>query len=171
MEYGHLYASYLENLMEITEQLTKEESSRGAIAKDERSAVSDIENNFMRQTDELRRAKEAVRSQYHSVWESCTQSVGLRRPRDQRPLETALNWREAVHLQEVAASKIREWFSIKSQQAVVERQRKLQEEAKRKAAVAAAEAMEAKKKAEEAARAEQERGNAFVEELKRKFRK
>ena len=52
----------------------------------------------------------------------------------------------------------------------IERQKKVREEAAKKAAMAAAQAENEKRKAEEAARAEKERAEALVESLKRKYR-
>lgn len=59
---------------------------------------------------------------------------------------------------------------MQTQQAFIERQKKVREEAAKKAAMAAAQAENEKRKAEEAARAEKERAEALVESLKRKYR-
>ena len=111
-----------------------------------------------------------MKEQYQSVWESCTRDAGIRRPQDQRPAATDLPWKETVRIQEQAASAIRNWFSLRTQQAFIERQKKIREEAVKKAAIAAAQAENEKRKAEEAARAEKERAEALIESMKRKYR-
>ena len=170
MEYSSAYQSYLNNLLELTDHLHGEEDSQGEIARDERKTVADIESRYMRISDELQQAKKAVREQYQSVWESCVQSAGLKKPRDQRPAVTPLGWKEAVQLQEQAAKRIKDWFTVKAQQAVIERQKKLREDEARRAAIIAAAAEKERQLAEEKAREERERGNALVEALKRKYR-
>ena len=117
-----------------------------------------------------RNARKTVQEQYRSVWESCTQNAGLKRPSDQRPVATNLSWQEAVRIQEQAASRIRDWFTLKTRQAFIERQKRIQEDEARKAAIAAAQAEEAKRRAEETARIERERGEALIEAMKRKHR-
>lgn len=170
MEVCLSYESYLNCLIEIVEQLGNEAASQGTNAQNERNTVSEIENKYMQYSEELQQAKKIVQDQYGSVWESCTQHTGLKRPCDQRPAPTDLSWKEAVRIQEQAASKISDWFTLKSQQAVIDRQNKIREEAAKKAAIAAAQAEAARKRAEEEAQAERECGEALIEAMKRKHR-
>ena len=170
MEVCSSYQAYLNCLIEIVERLGTEAASQGAIAQNERNTVSEIENKYMRYSEELQRAKKTIQDQYGSIWESCTQQAGLKRPRDQRPMPTNLSWKEAIRIQEKAAIKIREWFTLKAQQAFIDRQRKVQVEAAKKAALAATQAETARKRAEEAARTERERAEALIEAMKRKYR-
>ena len=170
MEFCSAYEKYLNCLVEIIDQLRSESLSQEKVAQSERNAVSTIEKQYMTISDELRQAQKAVQEQYQSVWESCTRDAGIRRPRDQRPTATDLPWKEAVRIQEQAASAIRNWFSMRTRQAFIERQKKVREEAAKKAAMAAAQAENEKRKAEEAARVEKERAEALVESLKRKYR-
>ena len=163
MEFCSAYEKYSNCLVEIIDQLRSESLSQEKVAQSERNAVSTIENQYMAISDELQQAHRAVREQYQSVWESCTRNAGIRRPQDQRPAATDLPWKQA-------ASSIRNWFSMQTQQAFIERQKKVREEAAKKAAMAAAQAENEKRKAEEAARAEKERAEALVESLKRKYR-
>ncbi len=164
------YETYFENLMEITDRLMQIDAAQSSIDQDERSAVSAIENEYESLSDELQKAKNTVREQYRSVLDSCASNAGLRKPNDQRPLRTELNWKDAVRLQEQAASRIRDWITVKSKQAYEARQEKLRQDKQREAALAAAQAEAARKKAEEAARLEEERAKAFVEALKNKHR-
>ena len=170
MNRTQVYDTYLENLMEISDHLLKISVKQGNIDQDERNAVSSIENEYMSLSDELQTAKRTVRDQYRSVLDSCMSNAGLRRPSDQRPSMTDLSWKEAVRLQEQAASRIRDWITIKSQQAYEARQKKVREDQAKKAAIAAAEAEAARKKAAEAERLEKERAEALVEALKKKHR-
>lgn len=170
MEFCPAYEKYSNCLVEIIDQLRSESLSQEKVAQSERNAVSTIENQYMAISDELQQAQKAVQEQYQSVWESCTRDAGIRRPRDQRPAATDLPWKEAVRIQEQAASAIRNWFSVRTQQAFIERQKKVREEAAKKAAMAMAQAENERRKAEEAARAEKERAEALVESLKRKYR-
>lgn len=170
MEFCSAYEKYSNCLVEIIDQLRSESLSQEKVAQSERNAVSTIENQYMAISDELQQAQRTVREQYQSVWESCTRNAGIRRPQDQRPTATDLPWKEAVRIQEQAASSIRNWFTTQTQQAFIERQKKVREEAAKKADMAAAQAENEKRKAEEAARAEKERAEALVESLKRKYR-
>lgn len=123
MEKHLSYESYLNSLIEISEQIKNEEISKSTIAQSERNAVSIIENDYLLLSEELQNAKRAVSAQYKSVWESCTKNAGLRIPQEQRPVATNLSWREAVKEQERAASKIQDWFTMKSQRAILVRQK------------------------------------------------
>lgn len=171
METKSIYESYLSSLTEIVEQIGNDAASKDKIAQEERNSISEIEKKFMHLSEELNGAKKTVRDQYRSVWESCTKGEGLKKPQDMRPVVTDLDWKEAVRQQEQAAARIRDYFARKSQQAMLERQRKMQEEAARRAAQAAAEAEAKKRQAEEEARREREKAEALVEEMKRKHRK
>lgn len=170
MEFCPTYEKYSNCLVKIIDQLDSESLSQEKVAQSERNAVSTIENQYMTIFDELQQAQKAVQEQYQSVWESCTRDAGIRRPQDQRPAATDLPWKETVRIQEQAASAIRNWFSLRTQQAFIERQKKIREEAVKKAAIAAAQAENEKRKAEEAARAEKERAEALIESMKRKYR-
>lgn len=164
------YGTYLDCLVKIVEQLENEAASQGSIAQSERNQISEIENKFMQLSEELQQAKRIVQAQYANVWESCTKNAGLKKPRDQRPSPTNLSWSEAVHIQEQAATRVRDWFTLKSQQAFLERCKKVREAEAKRAALAAVQAEEARKRAEEAARAEAERGKALLESMKQKYR-
>ena len=165
------YKAYYDCLIEIIELLGNEAASQGDVAQNERNMVSEIENRYMQISEELDAARQTVQKQYRSVWESCTQNAGLRRPQEQRPAATNLTWKEAVHIQEQAAFKIRDWFTLRTQEAFLERQRKVQAEEARRAAEAEAQAEAARRKKEEEARAEKERGEALIEAMKRKHRR
>ncbi len=171
MDQTQAYEIYLNNLLEIAESLNKITVSQNDIDRNERSAVSGIENSFMALSTELQEAKKTISEQYASVLDSCKRSAGLRRPNDQRPAPTERSWREAIHIQEEAASRIRDWITLKNSQAYEARQRKVREEQARKEAQAAAAEAAAKRKAEEAAEAEKRRAEAFVEALKDKHRR
>ena len=164
------YDAYLQNLLEISALLSKIDSRQSAVDQDERNAVSGIENNYMTLSQELQTAKNTVRAQYQSVLDSCLSSAGLRRPSDMRPAATTLSWKQAVQQQEQAASKIRDWIVVKTQEAYQARQRKVQEEQNRKAAIAAAEAEAAREKAEQAAAQARADAEALVKSLKQKHR-
>lgn len=170
MEDSTAYETYANCLAEIIELLHAAEASQKQAAQEERSAVSAMEDQYLRRWEALQQARRTVQAQYESVWESCTRNTGLRRPRDQRPAAADLPWQEAVRRQEQAAAAIRNWFSARTQQAFAERQKRLQAEAKNHAAMAAAQAETQKKRAEEAARAEEERAETLIEALKRKYR-
>ena len=165
------YESYLNCLNEVIELLGNEATLQDENAKNERNAVSTVESKYMRYSEELQQAKAAVQAQYGSVWESCTQHAGLKRPREQRPAPINMSWREAVQIQEQAASKIRAWFTLKSEQARIDRQNKEREETAKKASLAAAQAEAARKMEEEARRAEEEQAEALIKAMKRKYRK
>lgn len=171
MEKNELYNQYQKYISELVSFATIEGNTQNAIAQKERNLVAEIENEYMQTISELQRAKQTISNQYRSIWESCTTNTGLRRPKDQRSSYTDTNWRECVRIQEQAAKEIQECFTRKTQQAFVEKQRKLQQEAARKAAsvLSAAEA-ERKRKEEEAAK-EAVRGASLLEEMKRKYRK
>jgi hypothetical protein len=161
------YQGYLSELMALT---SSEDSSQNSIAQEERNIVAEVENEYLNISSELQRARQMITSQYRSVWESCTSNAGLRRPADQRPAYTDINWKECIRIQEQAAREIQEWFAIKSQQAIAERQKKLQQEAERKAAMALSAAEAERKRKEEAAALEKARGALLLEEMKRRFR-
>lgn len=170
MEFCSAYEKYLNCLIEVTNQLRNELLLQEKVTQNERNAISAIENKYMAISDELHHALKTVQEQYQSVRESYIQITGIKRPLDQRPSATNLSWKDAVRIQEQAATAIRNWFSTRSQQAFIERQRKVHEEALKQTAMALAQAENAKRKAEQAAQAEKERAEAFVESLKRKYR-
>lgn len=171
MEKGELFRQYQGYLSELILLTSSEDSSQNSIAQEERNIVAEVENEYLNISSELQRARQMITSQYRSVWESCTSNEGLRRPADQRPAYTEINWKECVRIQEQAAREIQEWFTIKSQQAIAERQKKLQQEAERKAAMALSAAEAERKRKEEAAAMEEVRGAMLLEEMKRRFRK
>lgn len=171
MEKGELFSQYQGYLSELIVLTSSEDSLQNSIAQEERNTVAEVENEYLNISSELQRARQMITSQYRSVWESCTSNVGLRRPADQRPAFTEINWKECVRIQEQAAREIQEWFAIKSQQAIAERQKKLQQEAERKAAMALSAAEAERKRKEEAAALEEARGASLLEEMKRRFRK
>ena len=171
MEKGELFKQYQGYLSELIVLTSSEDSSQNNIAQEERNTVAEVENEYLNISSELQRVRQMITSQYRSVWESCTSNEGLRRPADQRPAYTEINWKECVRIQEQAAKEIQEWFAIKSQQAIAERQKKLQLEAERKAAMALSAEEAERKRKEEAAALEEARGASLLEEMKRKFRK
>lgn len=171
MDKDELFKQYQGLLSELIILTQSEDSSQNSIAKDERNAVAEVENEYQNTYAELQRARQAVISQYRSVWESCTSNAGLRRPSDQRPAYTENSWKECVRFQEQVAKEIQEWFTIKSQEAIAERQKKLRLEAERKAASALSAAEAERKRKEEEAALEEARGASLLEEMKRRFRK
>lgn len=162
------YQRYISNLISLT---FSEDSSQNDIAQEERNKVAEVENEYLQTSAELQRAKQTIKSQYRSVWESCTTNAGLRRPEAQRPSYTDVSWRECVRIQERVAKEIQEWFAIKTQQAVAERQRQLEIEAERRAASALSTAEAERRRKEEAAALEEAHGASLLEEMKRKFRR
>lgn len=170
MEVCSTYEMYSNSLVEIIDQLRHEALSQDQIAQSERNAVSTMERQYMSDSQELQQALQTIQEQYRSVWKSCTRNTGLKRPREQRPTPTNLSWKEAIRIQEQAACKIRNWFTWQTQQAFIERQKRIHEEAAQQAAIAAAQAEAEKKKAEEAARLEAQRAEALIEALKQKHR-
>ena len=171
MEKNELYNQYQKYISELVSSVSIEGNTQNAIAQEERNLVAEIENEYMQTISELQRAKQTISNQYRSIWESCTTNAGLRRPEDQRPSYTDANWRECVKKQEQAAKEIQEWFTRKTQQAFIEKQRKLQQEAERKAASALSAAEAERKRKEEEAAKEAARGASLLEEMKRKYRK
>lgn len=162
------YEAYLKSLNEIIGQIGGEESSQGSIDSEERKAVAEIDKKYMHYAEELDNAMKAVRQQYRSVWESCTQIEGMRIPGDQRPAQTDLTWKQAVQIQEKAAAPIREWFDAKSRQAVAARQKRMKEEEAKRIAAEKVRAEEAKKKAEEEKKRRKDKAASLVEEMKRR---
>lgn len=166
-----LYKQYEQYVSELVHYLINEENCHSAIAQEERNIVAEIENEYMKSISELKRARQTVSSQYRSVWESCTGNTGLRRPEDQRPSYTDIEWNECVSLQEKAAKEIQKWFEEKRRQAVEEKQIKLQQEKEKKVVSALLAAEAERKRKEEAAALEAARGASLLEEMKQKFRK
>jgi len=95
----------------------------------------------------------------------------LRRPEAQRPSYTDEGWKECIKIQENEAKKIQQWFLLKKQESVAEKQRQLQLEAKQRAARALSATEAERKRKEEAEALEKSRGASLLEELKRKYRK
>ena len=170
MKYEPAYELYRDRIVDLISQVNRVEDSHNSIAQDERIAVSDVEKRFLQVIGELEEAEKAVREQYHSVCDSCAKE-GLKKPLEQRPTPTELCWQEAVKKQEYAASRIRDWFTQKAQAAIVEKQKRLQEEAARKAAIGAAQEEAARKQKEEEAQAEKRRASALIDALKQKHKK
>lgn len=166
-----LFKQYQRCFADLVSLTSSEDNSQNDIAQEERNNVAQIENEYLRISSELQRARQAITNQYRSIWESCTSNAGLRRPEAQRPAYTDRSWRECVKVQEQAAKVIQEWFALKTQQAVAERQRQLQQEAERRAASALLVAEAEKKRKEEVAALEEARGASLLEEMKRKFRR
>ena len=171
MRKDELYKQYEQCISEFLCSISVEESSSNDIAQKERNLVSEIENEYMQATSELSRAKQTISAQYKSIWESCTANTGLLRPADQRPAYTDAGWRECVREQAQIAKQIQEWFSVKTQEAVAEKQRRMKLEAERKAADALAAAEAERKRKEEEAALEAAKGASLLDEIKRRFRK
>ena len=171
LEKNELYNQYQKYISELVSFVSVEGNTQNAISQKERNLVAEIENEYMQTISELQRAKQTISNQYRSIWESCTNNAGLRRPEAQRSSYTDKNWRECVRIQEQAAKESQEWFTRKTQQAFAEKQRKLQQEAERKAASALSAAEAERKRKEEEAAMEAARGASLLEEMKRKYRK
>lgn len=165
-----LFENYQKYILTLISLASSEASSQSNISCEERNEVADIENEYSKITSELQRIKQTISSQYRSVWESCTSNAGLRIPRDQHPVSTNLSLQKCIKIQEQAVKEIQEWFAIKTQQAVAERQRQLQQEAAKKQALALSAAEAERKRKEEAAALEEKKGASLIEEMKRKFR-
>lgn len=170
MEKVTLFNQYEKLIADLILLTSSDDKMQDGIAKQERNLVAEIENEYLATTSELQKAKRAIDSQYNSVWESCSKNAGLRKPSAQRPAYTEINWKECIAIQEKAAKEIQEWFAIKTQQALAERQKKIQEEAARKAASALSAAEAERKRKQEAEAQEIARGASLLEEMKRKFR-
>ena len=166
-----LFKQYQKCFADLVSLTSSEDNSQNDIAQEERNTVAQIENEYLQVSTDLQRAKQAIRKQYRSIWESCSTNAGLKRPEDQRPSFTDKSWRECVREQEQAAKVIQDWFTVKTQQAVAERQRQLQQEAERRAASALSAAEAERKRKEEAAALEEARGASLLEEMKRKFKR
>lgn len=171
MEKNELYNQYQNYISKLVSFVFAEGNTQDAIAQEERNLVAEIENEYIQTISELQRVKQTISNQYRSIWESCVAIAGLRRPEAQRPLYTDANWRECVRIQEQVAKEIQDWFTRKTQQAFAEKQRKLQQEAKRKAASALSAVEAERKRKEETVAMEAARGAFLLEEMKRKYRK
>lgn len=167
-EYFKKYQDFVSDLISLT---SDEDDSQSGIAQEERNKVAQIENEYLQTISELRKARQIIDEQYRSIRESCSYNVGLRRPEAQRPSYTDEGWKECIKIQENEAKKIQQWFALKKQESVAEKQRQLQLEAKRRAARALSAAEAEKKRKEEAEALEKSRGASLLEELKRKYRK
>lgn len=166
-----LYKQYQKCFANLVSLTLSEDDSQNDIAQEERNIVTQIENEYLQVSTELQKAKQAIRKQYRSIWESCSSNAGLRRPEEQRPAFTDKNWRECVREQEQAAKVIQDWFTIKTQQAVAEKQKQLQQEKARRVASALSAAEAERKRKEEAAALEEAKAASFLEEMKQKFRR
>lgn len=166
-----LYKQYQKCFANLVSLTLSEDDSQNDIAQEERNIVAQIENEYLQVSTDLQRAKQAIRKQYRSIWESCSSNAGLRRPEDQRPAFTDKSWRECVREQEQAAKVIQDWFTIKTQQAVAEKQKQLQQEKARRVASALSAAEAERKRKEEAAALEEAKAALFLEEMKQKFRR
>lgn len=171
MSMEELYKQYQKCFANLVSLTLSEDDSQNDIAQEERNIVAQIENEYLQVSTDLQRAKQAIRKQYRSIWESCSSNAGLRRPEDQRPAFTDKGWRECVREQEQAAKVIQDWFTIKTQQAVAEKQKQLQQEQARRAASALSAAEAERKRKEEAAALEEAMAASFLEEMKQKFRR
>lgn len=169
MNKDELFNQYQSYIIDLVSSISAEGDSQNGIAQEERRTVAAIENEYMQTVAELQQAKQVVTNQYRSVWESCTSNTSLRRPEDQRPSYTDESWRECVRSQERAAKAIQEWFAAKTQEAVAEKQRKIQQEAARKSASALLAAEAERKRKEEADSLEEARGASLLEKMKRKY--
>lgn len=166
-----LYKQYQKCFANLVSLTLSEDDSQNDIAQEERNIVAQIENEYLQVSTELQSAKQAIRKQYRSIWESCSSNVGLRRSEDQRPAFTDKSWRECVREQEQAAKVIQDWFTIRTQKAVAEKQKQLQQEKARRVASALSAAEAERKRKEEAAALEEAKAASFLEEMKQKFRR
>ena len=171
MSMEELYKQYQKCFADLVSLTLSEDDSQNDIAQEERNIVAQIENEYLQVSTDLQRAKQAIRKQYRSIWESCSSNAGLRRPEEQRPAFTDKSWRECVREQEQAAKVIQDWFTIKTQQAVAEKQKQLQQEKARRVASALSAAEAERKRKEEAAALEEAKAASFLEEMKQKFRR
>lgn len=167
-EFFKKYQSYVSELISLT---SAEDDSQNGIAQEERNKVAQTENAYLQTMSELRKARQIVDEQYRSIRESCSSYMGLRRPEAQRPSYTDEGWKECIKIQENEAKKIQQWFLLKKQESVAEKQRQLQLEAKQRAARALSATEAERKRKEEAEALEKSRGASLLEELKRKYRK
>lgn len=167
-EFFKKYQSYVSELISLT---SAEDDSQSGIAQEERNKVAQTENAYLQTMSELRKARQIVDEQYRSIRESCSSYMGFRRPEAQRPSYTDEGWKECIKIQENEAKKIQQWFLLKKQESVAEKQRQLQLEAKQRAARALSATEAERKRKEEAEALEKSRGASLLEELKRKYRK
>lgn len=166
-----LYKQYQKCFADLVSLISSQNDSQNDIAQEERNTVVQIEKEYLQVSTDLQRAKLVIRKQYRSIWESCSTNAGLRRPEDQRPAFTEKSWRECVREQEQVAKVIGDWFTAKTQQAVAEKQKKLQQEEVRRAVRALSVAKAERKHKEEVAALEEARGASLLEEMKRKFKR
>ena len=171
MDKGELFKQYQGYLSELIFLTSSADKLQNNIAQEERNTVAEIENEYINISLELQRARQMIRSQYRSVWESCISNTELRRPEDQRPTYTEKGWRECIRAQEREAKEIQKWFAKKSQEAIVERQKKIQQEVEKREASALSAAEAERRRKEEEAELEKAQGTSLLEEMKKKFRK
>ena len=165
-----LFEQYQKQFVDLVALIASEDNSQNDIAQEERNTVALLENEYLQVSTDLQRTKQTIRKQYRSIWESCSTNAGLKRPEDQRPTFTDKSWRECVREQEQAAKVIQDWFAVKAQQAVAEKQKRLQQEKERRAENDISAAESERKRKEEAAALEEKKGASLLEEMKRKFR-
>ena len=170
MDKDDLFKEYQEYMAELLSLALSEDISQNNIAQEERNNVAELESNYLNISSELKSARQTITNQYRSIWESCTTNVGLKRPVDQRPEYTETKWKDCIRIQEQVAKEIQKWFEVKTQQAIAERQKKIQQEAKRRAEIALSEAEAKRRRKEEAAALEEARGASLLEEMKRRFK-
>ena len=82
MSMEELYKQYQKCFANLVSLTLSEDDSQNDIAQEERNIVAQIENEYLQVSTDLQRAKQAIRKQYRSIWESCSSNAGLRRPED-----------------------------------------------------------------------------------------
>ena len=171
MNKDELFSQYQKYILELRSLTEVEDNSQKTIAQKERNSIAEIEKTYLKVLSELQSVKQTVDEQYKSIWESCTVRGDLRKPEAQRPLYTDVSWQECIKVQEQEAKKIQKWFLIKTQQAVAEKQRKLQQEEAQRTTSALLAAEAERKRKKEAEAIEKIKGAALLEKMKNKYKK
>lgn len=170
MKKNELFDQYEKYLFDLATLSSSMDKAQEVLTSQERKRITEINKEYSETLSDLQIAKRTIDSQYRSVLESCTNNAGLHKPVAQRPSYTDKGLQECIRIQEKSAVVIQEWFSLKTQQILAEKKKKMQEEAATKEAMALSAKEAEHKKKQEAEALEKARGAQLVEELKRKYK-
>ena len=165
------YSNYINALSEIAELLRNEEVTDSEVQQNKQSELSGIENKYINLSEQLQKARQSVYRQFQSVRESYTGYTHIPTPEDYRPYETELDWQDTIRNLEAEAAKLRQWFSEKSRQAVLERRNAMIRKSEQEAAQAREKAEKLRKEEEERKSREKEEAERLLEEMKKKYRR
>ena len=172
MDPKDFYGDYLNCLKTIVSLIDKGEADQNQIEQNKRDTENDIDKKYNNLLSNIAQAKMSVRNQYKSVWESCTNMlVSFKKPQDQRPEATTLTWEAAIKIQDEKACVIRDWFSARRTQALIEKERLLREREEIKRKQELKEQIESQKKAEIEKQQRAEAAAAIIEQMKRRHKR